>query len=89
MILCKVLGNIVSTLKHPCYEGKKIMLVGPLTLDGKRKGKTFLAVDYAQAGEGDNVLVIKEGSSARLIFDNPEAPVRGIIMGIIDRVDLG
>jgi len=63
------------------------MLVTPLGLDGKRKSSAFLAIDYVQAGEGDKVLVLKEGSSARLLLEDPKAPARAIIMGIVDRVD--
>ncbi len=89
MILCKVIGNITSTVKHKSYNGKKIMLVVPLSLEGKEKeGKSFLAIDQVQAGEGETVIVLKEGSSARLVIDDPEAPARAIIMGIVDEVKM-
>ncbi|MBI5787664.1 MAG: EutN/CcmL family microcompartment protein [Candidatus Schekmanbacteria bacterium] len=84
MFIAKVIGNIVSTVKHQVYAGEKIMVVQPLDSNGEHKGQSLLALDKAQAGVGDTVLVINEGSSARLILNNDSAPARAVIMGIID-----
>ena len=84
MVIAKVLGNIVATIKHEAYNGEKIMVVQPIDLQGEPQGKSLLALDKVQAGEGDTVIVLNEGSSARLILNNDIAPARAIIMGIVD-----
>ena len=85
MFIAKVMGTVVSTIKHPVYAGKKIMVVQPLNLDGSPKGDSLLAVDEVQAGVGDTVLVLNEGSGARQIVQNEQGPIRAIIMGIVDQ----
>ena len=84
MFIAKVIGTIVSTIKHDAYHAEKIMVVQPLDLDGNYSGESLLALDKAQAGEGDTVLVLNEGSSARHILKNDMAPARAIVMGIVD-----
>ena len=68
MIVAKVVGNVVSTEKHPHYRGYKILIVQPVDPEGKPKGRTFLALDGVQAGIGDTVLVVDEGGSARVVI---------------------
>jgi ethanolamine utilization protein EutN len=88
MILAKVIGNIVSTVKHECYARQKLLLVRPLTPDGKMKSDTLVAVDTVGAGKGDTVLVAAEGKAAMEILKLPRrSPVREIIVGIVDCVD--
>lgn len=87
MILGKVIGNVVATVKHPVLAGHKLLIVQPEGADGKKAGKSIVAVDTVQAGMGDAVLVIDEGNSARSILENPSAPVRTVIAAIIDTVD--
>ena len=84
MFIAKVLGTVVATIKHEAYRGEKIMVVQPLDLAGRARGRSLLALDKVQAGEGDVVLVLNEGSSARLVLSNDVAPVRAIIMGVVD-----
>jgi len=88
MRLCRVTGNIVATVKHPAYRGHKIMIVQPLDEAQRDAGPTFLAVDLAQAGPGDTVLVMSEGNGVRQILKEPKAPIRSIIIGIVDEVTL-
>ncbi len=88
MIICKVTGSIVSTIKNPNFEGKKLMIVQPLDFDGSDTGDAFLALDTVSAGVGDRVLINKEGGSARIIFDNSEIPVQAVIVAVIDEIDL-
>jgi microcompartment protein CcmK/EutM len=85
--IAEVLAPVVSTQKHAFYEGRKTLLVQGLNLDGQRAGRPFVAVDRVQAGVGDRVLLMQEGSSARAMFGEPQAPVRSVIVGIIDRID--
>jgi len=84
MFIARVLGTIVATIKHEAYQGEKIMVVQPLDLAGNSQGQSLLALDKVQAGEGDTVLVLNEGSSARHVLNNDQAPVRAIIMGVVD-----
>jgi microcompartment protein CcmK/EutM len=89
MIVARVLGNVVSTEKHPHYRGKKVLIVQPLDAEGRPKGKSFLALDGVQAGVGDRVLVVDEGGSARLVVgDESATTVRAAVCGIVDRVDI-
>lgn len=89
MILGKVIGTVVSTIKLDIYKGYKLLIVRPVDPEGKPSGKTVLAIDTVQAGTGDTVLVIDEGNSARVIIDDPSAPVRCVIAGIVDEVKRG
>jgi microcompartment protein CcmK/EutM len=86
MILGKVVGTVVATVKLSIYSGYKILIVQPVDPEGNPSGKTVLAIDTVQAGTGDTVLVIDEGNSARLIIDDPMAPVRSVVAGIVDEV---
>ena len=88
MTLAKVIGNVVSTIKLPVYEGFKILIVQPVSPSGEPTGKTLLALDTVQAGEGDVVLVLQEGNSARMIVGDSMAPMRCVIVGIVDEVEL-
>jgi ethanolamine utilization protein EutN len=87
MILGKIIGNVVSTVKLEIYEGYKILIVQPVGPDGSSKGSSFLAIDTVQAGPGDTVLVIDEGNSARQIIDDKSAPVRSVIAAVVDEVN--
>lgn len=86
MIIGRVVGNIVSTIKHPLYQGQKIMLVQPYDADRRPRGNTIVAVDTVGSGMGETVLVAAEGRAAAEILDVPRGPVRSIIVGIIDAV---
>jgi len=86
MILGKVVGNVVSTIKLPVYQGYKILIVQPVNDKEEPQGESVLALDTVQAGVGDTVLVIDEGNSSRLILNNSTAPVRTMIVGIVDTI---
>jgi microcompartment protein CcmK/EutM len=89
MTLAVVTGNVVSTEKHPHYEGQKILIVQPIDAAGRPKGKPLLAVDGVQAGPGDRVIVVDEGGSARQAVGASEAmTIRTAICGIVDSVDV-
>ena len=88
MILCRVIGNAVASVKHPVYEGKKIMVVQSVDVDGRTPlGPEFLAVDSVQAGPGDLVLASREGNAARQILGTRNDPFHSVILGIVDSVD--
>lgn len=88
MILGKVIGTVVSTIKHPEYKGLKLLVVLPVDGDGKPAGESFIAVDDVQAGIGDTVLAIREGNGARQIFKRTDFPIRAVIVGIVDDVNI-
>jgi ethanolamine utilization protein EutN len=88
MIIAKVVGTVVAPIKHPCYEGRKLMLVCPMNLPGEKPEEDFIAIDAAQAGVGDTVLVCQEGNATRKLVGDPNAPVRSSIVGIIDSISL-
>ncbi|MCK4541835.1 MAG: EutN/CcmL family microcompartment protein [Spirochaetales bacterium] len=90
MILGKVIGNVVSTCKIAPLEGFKLLLVrpiGPGENPAEKPGKTIVALDTVQAGVGDTVLIIDEGNSARSILKDSSAPVRTVIVGIVDEIN--
>ncbi|MEW6356461.1 MAG: EutN/CcmL family microcompartment protein [Planctomycetota bacterium] len=88
MIIARVLGSVVSTVHHPIYDGRKLLVIQPEMPDGKPKGDSLLALDFVHAGPGDRVLVIVEGSSTRTLVEDDSAPVHAAIVGIIDEVDV-
>lgn len=89
MIIGKVAGEIYSTINHDFYNHKKLLVVDKLTLTGKPSGDYLIAVDSVGAGVGEKVLIVDEGNSARQVVDDPDAPIRSIIIGIIDEIHLG
>ena len=89
MQIAKVIGTVVSTAKHPTFEGAKLMLVQPLTLEDTPRGTTLLAIDSVGAGIGDKVLVVIEGKAAGDALGKKAAAVDAAIIGIIDQVDIG
>ena len=88
MYLARVLGPVVTPVQHPFFDGRKLLLVRRLEPDGRDAGPDRVAVDAAQAGEGDVVLVLEEGNSARQVFDDPKAPVRSVVVGFVDEVEI-
>ncbi len=88
MILGKVCGAIHSTINHKFYDNRKLLVVDKLNFDGKPTGAYLIAVDQVGAGAGETVLVIDEGNSARSIVKDDMAPLRSIIVGIVDQVNL-
>jgi ethanolamine utilization protein EutN len=88
MIIGTVKGNIVSTIHHPFYTGQKLLVVEKEDLAGKPSGYLIAMDGGVDAGVGERVLVIDEGNSARQIVGDASAPVRSIIVGVIDSIDL-
>ncbi len=89
MIIGKVTGTVVSTVKHYKMEGRKLLLVQPLDPEGKPQGRRLLAIDSVGAGVGDQVLVVKEGRAAGKALGRSSGPVDAAIVGVVDSVDLG
>lgn len=89
MYLARVVGNVVSTHKNDRLDGKKLLLVRRLDLTWEWDGSVeVIALDVVDAGPGDMVLVVQEGSSARKIFDDPKIPVQAVVVGVVDSVSI-
>jgi microcompartment protein CcmK/EutM len=88
MYIGKVIGNVVSTIKISHLEGRRLLLVDQLDLDGQETGYYDIAVDVVQAGPGDTVLVIDEGNGARQILNIDPGAIRAVIVGVVDEVAL-
>ena len=88
MILGRVTGVVVATHKHYKLEGRKLLLVQPLDLEGEPRGVAVLAVDGVDAGEGDRVLVVQEGKSASMVSEREESPLDAAVVAVVDAVDL-
>lgn len=88
MLIARVTGDVTATIKHPSHEGKKILLVQPLDLDGSDRGNPIVVVDSVGAGTGDRVLVAQDGFAAFSSVGNKPAPLDAAVIGIIDHVEL-
>lgn len=88
MILGIVRGPIYSTISHPFYDGRRMLLVEHTGPDDRPTGKYVIAIDAVDAGVGERVLVNDEGNGARQIFADGQAPVRSVIVGIVDHVEM-
>ncbi len=88
MHLARVVGDVVSTLKDVGLEGQKLLLVQPVTPSDEPAGAPMLAIDAAQAGAGDRVLVVREGRAAIAAVRRHAAPVEVAIVGVVDSVHL-
>jgi microcompartment protein CcmK/EutM len=83
----RVAGTVVSTICVPVFENRKLLFVDLLDLDGKETGQDVIAVDVVGAGAGETVLVLDEGNGARQVLEAPDAPVRAVVVGVVDEID--
>jgi len=88
MILAKVIGTVVTTISHPHYKNRRLLVVQPLFLEGEKADGDFIAIDNTHAGIGDTVLINREGNGARQVLNNPDACIISVIVGIVDSVHL-
>lgn len=88
MFVGQVTGEIVSTINHADYENRRLLVVDRLDPSGKPAGGYLIAVAAIDAGVGDRVLVLDEGNGARQILGNSQAPIRSVVVGVVDAVDL-
>lgn len=93
MFLARVTGSVVATQKIASMKGMKLLVIEPLRVDEKKKdhlhptGRTFVVVDTLGAGRDEVVLVV-QGSSARLTPETKDLPIDAVIIGLVDRVNL-
>ncbi len=84
MILGRVIGEIHGTIKHPYYEGKRLLIVEKIAHTGVPTGDYLIAADAVGTGAGERVLVLDEGNGARQILQSTDGPVRSVIVGVVD-----
>jgi len=88
MILARITGSVVSTIHHPIVDGRKLLLAERLDKTGNPTGGYLIALDAIGAGQGETVLILDEGNGARQILEDDQAPVRSMVVGIVDAVEL-
>ena len=88
MILGKVIGEVVSTEKHPSHQGIKLLMVRPLDLEDNEQGTPFVAVDVLDAGVGDKVLLTMDGWAAMTAVERYPSPIDSAVIGVVDAVEL-
>lgn len=87
MIIGTVKGDIVSTIQHPFYSGKRMLVVEKEDPSGKPAGYIIAIDGGVGAGIGERVLIVDEGNSARQVVGDKDAPLRSIIVGVIDHIE--
>ena len=88
MIIGRVTGEIHATIQAPFFAGKKLLVVTRITPESELGKDYLIAVDTVGAGIGETVLVLDEGNGARQVFGSSDAPVRSVVVGIIDSIDV-
>ena len=88
MFLADVVGTVVSPVQHPVLERQTLLLLRHIDPRGRPTGTTRIGIDMAGAGVGDRVLVVDEGNSGRQMLDAPNAPVKTLVVGVVDFVEL-
>ena len=87
MFLAKVKRVITSTRKHSAYQGKHVYIVQPVTPAEKPAGEEWIAVDYVGANIGDIVVCGGAPGVAQSVFGLDRAPIRTLIVAIVDAID--
>lgn len=87
MLTARVIGSVVSTIKVDDLRGSKLLVLRAVSPDDTLSGEPFVAVDAVGAGHGEVVLVA-QGSAARVTDRTAQAPVDALIIGIIDSIEV-
>jgi ethanolamine utilization protein EutN len=88
MLIARVLGELIATQKHPSHEGRSLLLVQPLNLDGSPRGDAVAALDAIGVGIGDRVLLVTDGFAASTCVEHPQSPIDMAVIGFIDRIEI-
>lgn len=86
MKLGRVVGTVVSTISAPALEGRRLLLCDVLDATGEPDGGYLICVDTVGSGAGEAVLILDEGNSARQVIGMPTAPIRAVVVGIVDQL---
>ena len=87
MFLARVKKIVTSSEKHPAYKGKRVFVVQPVYPDGRDKGNEWVAMDYLGVGIGDIVVCGGAPGVASEVFELERAPIRTLIIAIVDKID--
>lgn len=87
MFLADVVGTVVTPVQHPQLDGRTQLLVRPVSPTGAPTAKTRVALDHVGAGVGDRVLVIDEGNSGRQLIGVADAPIKTLVVAVVDRIE--
>lgn len=87
MLLGRVIGTVVATVKAPGLEGIRILMVQPIGEDGQDRGKPIAAADTTLAGPGD-VVHLTTSREAAIAMPDPFVPVDAAIIAIVDQVSV-
>ncbi len=89
MKLARVIGTVVTPVQHKAFDGQRLLAVRPIEPDGTDAAdRMFVAIDRVDAGVGDTVLLMAEGSSTRDLLGMGEVPIRCSIVGVIDEIEV-
>lgn len=86
MKIARVVGTVVSTINAPVFDERRLLLCDYVDPDGEPTGDYVIAIDVVDAGAGETVLIIDEGNGARQIVDMKVAPIRAVVVGVVDEV---
>ena len=86
MKIGRVSATVVSTVNVPVYDHRRLLLCDLEDERQRPTGDYLIAIDTVDAGAGERVLILDEGNSARQVIDWVDAPVRAVIVGVIDEI---
>ena len=86
MNLGRVIGNLWATRKYPTLEGRRMLIVQPLTFTGTPTGAPIIALDTVDAGQGD-VVIYSTASEAAIPFRPGLTPTDATIVGLVELID--
>ena len=89
MLLARVEGNVVATRKHPSFEGWRLVICQPISVDGRPEGVPQIAIDSHGAGMHQRVIISSDGSAARKAVGDDKSPARWLVLGIVDEKEPG
>lgn len=84
----RVVGTVVATIEAPVFQDRKLLLCDLLDVSGRPEGGYLIATDTVGAGAGETVLLIDEGNSARQVVGLDVAPIRAIVVGVVDELTI-
>lgn len=88
MKLCRIEGSVHATVSTISGKGNRILIAQPINAAGRPDGPPLLALDQVSAGQGDLVLVMKEGGGARIVLNDKKSPVQCLVIAVVDDFNL-
>jgi microcompartment protein CcmK/EutM len=82
----RVVGTVVSTINAPVFDGRRLLVCDLLDASGRPDGGYLICVDTVGSGAGEAVLIVDEGNSARQVIGVSPAPVRAVVVGVVDQL---